>query len=198
MLPQKGVPSAVVGTVRRWCRDYAAGLEESSRGEVPRLQKFRRHNCWVFAAPRKWKRQLTAESAECCRTRDGSRRPSREAPAWTATGEPRMPLWTGRALEWVANGVRVTGAVRGTRAAGPPRNWVHKKIPGCAVELHTQNCAWFGSQISLITAMSFREAMPPRTTHQGLYPWTQLGDFRSPDPLCPTPTSKSWLRHWFA
>jgi len=43
--------------------------------------------------------------------------------------------------------------------------------------------------------MSFREAMPPRTTHQGLCPWTPLGDFRSPDPLCPT--SKSWLRHWF-
>ena len=66
-----------------------------------------------------------------------------------------------------------------------PRNWVHKKIPGCAVELNTQNCAWFGSQISLITVMSFREAMPPQTTHQGLCPWTPLGDFRSPDPLCP-------------
>jgi len=34
--------------------------------------------------------------------------------------------------------------------------------------------------------MSFREAMPRRTTHQGLCPWTPLGDFRSPDPLCPT------------
>jgi len=70
-------------------------------------------------------------------------------------------------------------------ARPPPRNWVHKKIPGCAVELNTQNYAWFGSQISLITAMSFREAMPPRTTHQGLCPWTPLGDFRFPDPLCP-------------
>jgi len=29
--------------------------------------------------------------------------------------------------------------------------------------------------------MSFREAMPPRTTHQGLCPWTPLGDFRSAD-----------------
>jgi len=89
------------------------------------------------------------------------------------------------------------GAARGRgHAPPPPRNWVHKKIPGCAVELNTQNFAWFGSQISLITAMSFREAMPPpRTTHQGLCPWTPLGDFRSPDPLC-TPTSKSWLRHW--
>jgi len=44
MLPEKGVPSAVVGTVRRLCPDYAAGLEESSTGEVPRLQKFCRHN----------------------------------------------------------------------------------------------------------------------------------------------------------
>jgi len=41
----------------------------------------------VLAAARKWKRQLSAESAECCRTRDASRRPSREAPARTATGE---------------------------------------------------------------------------------------------------------------
>ena len=30
----------------------------------------------------------------------------------------------------------------------PPRNCFHKKIPGCAVELNTQNCAWFDSQIS--------------------------------------------------
>jgi len=73
----------------------------------------------------------------------------------------------------------------GVPPAPLPRNWVHKKIPGCAVELNTQNCAWFGSQLSLITAMSFREAMPPRTNHQGFCPWTPLGDFRSPDPLCP-------------
>ena len=53
---RKGVPSAVVVTVRRCCPDYAAGLEESSTGEVRRLQKFCRHNCWVFAAPRKLKR----------------------------------------------------------------------------------------------------------------------------------------------
>jgi len=45
---KKGVPSAVVGTVARWCRDYAAGLEESSTGEVPRLQKFCCHDYWVF------------------------------------------------------------------------------------------------------------------------------------------------------
>jgi len=76
----------------------------------------------------------------------------------------------------------------------PPRNWVHKKIPGCAVELNTQNCAWFGIQISLITAMSFREAIP-RTTHQGLCLWTPLGTsvFQTP---C-VPTSKFLLRHCF-
>jgi len=33
--------------------------------------------------------------------------------------------------------------------------------------------------------MSFREAMPPRTTHQGLCPWTPLGNIRYPDSLCP-------------
>jgi len=91
MLPEKGVPSAVVGTVHRRCQDYAAGLEESSTREVPRLQKFCRHNCWVFAALCKSKRQLIAESAECCRTRDSSRLPSGEVPARTATGEPGMP-----------------------------------------------------------------------------------------------------------
>jgi len=30
MLPEKGVPSAIVGTVRSLCRDFAGGLEESS------------------------------------------------------------------------------------------------------------------------------------------------------------------------
>jgi len=52
MLPEKGVPSAVVWTVHRWCLDCTAGQEESSPSEVQRLQKFCRRNCWVFAAPR--------------------------------------------------------------------------------------------------------------------------------------------------
>ena len=86
--------------------DYAAGLEESSTGEVP-LQQFCRHNCSVFAAPRKSKRQLTPEIAECCQTQDGCHRPSREAPAQTATGEPGMPNWTWWDLGRIANGVRV-------------------------------------------------------------------------------------------
>jgi len=94
----------------RWCLDCTAGREESSTSEVQRLQKFYRRNCGMFAAPRKSERQLTAESAECCRTRGSSHLPSREAPARTATGEPDMRLWTWYALGWVANGVRVVAA----------------------------------------------------------------------------------------
>jgi len=37
MLPEKGVPSAVVWTVRRWCLDCADGPEESFTSEVQRL-----------------------------------------------------------------------------------------------------------------------------------------------------------------
>jgi len=76
---QKDVPSAIVGTVYRWCQDYAAGLEKSSIGEVTRLQNFCHQNHWVFVAPCKLKCQLTAESAECCRTWDSSCRPNRGA-----------------------------------------------------------------------------------------------------------------------
>jgi len=36
---------------------------------------------------------------------------------------------------------------------------------------------------------------PPRTTHQGLCPWTRAGRPPFPRPPVP-PTSKSWLRHW--
>ena len=75
-----------------------------------------------------------------------------------------------------------------------PRNCVHKRIPGCTVKINTQNCAWFGRQISLITAMSFREAMPLRTTHQGLCPLDPAGGLPVPQTPC-APTSKSWLRH---
>ena len=74
----------------------------------------------------------------------------------------------------------------------PPRNWVHKKIPGCAVELNTQNCAWFGSQISLIIAMSFREAMLPPNYPPGALPLDSAGDFRFPDPLCPPPPNPGY------
>jgi len=82
----------------------------------------------------------------------------------------------------------------GRGARPPPRNWVYKKIPGCAVELSTQYRAWFGSQISLITAMSFREAMPPpEPPTSGSAPGPLWG---SPFPRPPVPpTSKSWLRH---
>jgi len=80
----------------------------------------------------------------------------------------------------------------------PTRNWVHKKIPGCAVELNrpTQKCAWSGSQISLITAMSFREAMPPpEPPTRGSAPGPRW-DSSVPQTPC-TPTSKSWPRHCF-
>jgi len=72
MLAEKGIPSAiepVVWTVRKWYLDYAAGPKESSTSKVQQLQKFCRLNCGVFAAPRKSECQLTAESAESCRTR---------------------------------------------------------------------------------------------------------------------------------
>ena len=98
MVPEKGVLSSVVLTVHSWCLDWAAWSEGSSTHEVPRLQKFCRRNLCMFLAPRKSECQLTAESAECCRTRGNSHLPSREAPVWTATGEPGMPLWTWHAL----------------------------------------------------------------------------------------------------
>jgi len=79
-----------------------------------------------------------------------------------------------------------SGAARGGEAR-PPRNWVHRKIPGCALELNTQNCAWFGSQISLITAMSFREAMPPPNHPPGALPLDPAGGPPFPRPPVPPP-----------
>jgi len=35
-------------------------------------------------------------------------------------------------------------------------------------------------------------APPLQTTHQGLCPWTPLGDFRSPDPLCHPPPNPGY------
>ena len=105
ILPEKGFPSAAVGTVRRWCQDYAAWLKESFTGKVPRLQKFCRHNYWVFVASCKSKHQLTTESAECCQTRDGCRRPSIEAPAWAVTGEQGMPFWTRVCYWWSSRNI---------------------------------------------------------------------------------------------
>jgi len=74
---------------------------------------------------------------------------------------------------------------RGAGGTPPPRNWVHKKIPGCAVELNTQMCAWFGSQISLITAMSFREAIPPPNHPPRALPLNPTGGL--PFPRHPVP-----------
>jgi len=80
---------------------------------------------------------------------------------------------------------RVTGAAKGRRGHDLNRNWVHKKIPGCAVELNTQNCAWFGSQISVITAMSFREAMPPEPPTRGSAHGSHLGTSVPQTPCAP-------------
>jgi len=68
-----------------------SGPEQSSTSEVYRLHKFCRRNCWVFTAPHKSERQLTAESAECWGTRGSNHLPSREVSARTPTGEPDMP-----------------------------------------------------------------------------------------------------------
>ena len=82
---------------------------------------------------------------------------------------------------------RLYCATKLRRALGArlPRNWVHKKIPGCAVELNTQNCAWFGSQISLITAMSFWEAMPPEPPTRGSAPGPRWGTSVLQTPYAP-------------
>ena len=80
---------------------------------------------------------------------------------------------------------RIPMAQPGGPGGTPPRNWVHKNTAGCAVELNTQHCAWFGSQISLITAMSFREAMSPPNHPQGLCPWPPLGDSVPQTPCAP-------------
>ena len=84
-----------------------AWTEESYTSEVQRLQKFCRRNCQVFAASCKVERQLTAESAECCRTWGSNHLPSTEAPTRTTTGKPDMPLWNWHALGWVDSGVHI-------------------------------------------------------------------------------------------
>jgi len=78
---------------------------------------------------------------------------------------------------------------------GHARNLVHKKIPGCAVELNTQNCAWFGSQISLITAMSFREAVPPEPPTRGSAPGRRWG-LPFPRPPVPPPPNPGCATGW--
>jgi len=83
--------------------------------------------------------------------------------------------------------VRDSDAARGGGHAPPPRNWVHKKIPGFAVELNTQNCAWSGSQISLITAMSFRKAIPPEPPTIWALPLDPAGGPAFPRPPVPPP-----------
>ena len=81
---------------------------------------------------------------------------------------------------------------RGAAGARPLPYWIHKKIPGCAVELNTQNCAWFGSQISLISAMSFREAMPPPNNPPGALPLDPAGGPPFSRPPCAPPPNPGY------
>jgi len=72
--------------------------------------------------------------------------------------------------------------------------FLHALPAAHAVWLNTQNCPWFGSQISLICcelsgALSYEP--PP---HKGCCPWTPLGNF-CPQSCFSSPTPKSWLRH---
>ena len=80
------------------------------------------------------------------------------------------------------------GAAKG-RGVGmpPPRNWVHKKILGCAAELNTQNCARFGSQISVAFGGLRPQNIPP-----GALSLDPLGDFHPPDSLCPLPPNPAY------
>jgi len=88
MLPENGVPSAVVWTFCKW-------IAQLDRKRVPQARSSGCKSSVVATAeclPRKSERQLTAESAECCRTRGSNHLSSRGAPARTATGEPDMLL----------------------------------------------------------------------------------------------------------
>jgi len=52
-----------------------------------------------------------------------------------------------------------------------------------ALQLNTQNCAWFGNEMS-VYAVSFRGAFP-RTRLPGALPLDPAGGLPSPDPQCP-------------
>jgi len=63
-----------------------------------------------------------------------------------------------------------------------------------ALHLNTQNCAWFGSQISVICCELSGGFAPETPT--GVLPLDLAGGLPSPRPSVP-PTSKSWLRHYW-
>ena len=75
----------------------------------------------------------------------------------------------------------LTGAAKGGGEHAPPRNWVYKKIPGCAVELNTQDCARFGSQISYELSGGY---MPPEPPTRGSVAGPRWGTSVPPDSLC--------------
>jgi len=80
--------------------------------------------------------------------------------------------------EWLRSHWRSQGGAPPPKLGSQEYSWLRRWAN------YTKLCmVW--QPISLITAMSFREAVPPRTTHLGLCPWTPLGDFRSQDLLYP-------------
>ena len=76
--------------------------------------------------------------------------------------------------------------------------FLHALPTAHAVWLNTQNCPWFGSQISLICC-ELSGALPHEPPHKGCCPWTLLGNFcpqscfSSPNPGYTT-VPKSTLR----
>jgi len=103
----------------------------------------------------------------------------REASAASGSRSSRSGvMWSWRCAPTVRRAAALMTDCRRSRstgvAKGGPKNGFTRKFLAAPLR--------FGSQISLITAMGFREAMPPRTTHQGLCP---CGGLPFPDPLCP-------------
>jgi len=81
--------------------------------------------------------------------------------------DTRTPWWSLQLIRWGAVRIRFSSGNRQTQTDrqtdtliavphtstlaqpgghGLPRNWVHEKIPGCAVQLNTQNCAWLAAK----------------------------------------------------
>jgi len=84
----------------------SAGSAENSSNELWRPQML----CsWYYAG----QNINRPQSAECCQTQDSNHLPNKEVPAWTATGELDMPVWTWHTLEWAASGVHVKPAASG-------------------------------------------------------------------------------------
>jgi len=76
-------------------------------------------------------------------------------------------------------------AQQGGRGARPPQKLGSQENSWlCRWVKYTKLCMVWQPNI-LNNCYELSGGYVPRTTHQGLCPWTPLGDFRSPDPLCP-------------